>query len=351
MHFVFLFATLLLLSASCGKGRNLSQSQNTPLVQTTDGARALPDKPLEKLLEKPITALRFTDSTVLGQETHGGDVVLCTGKPTVVLDYFHATLPRLSDAQPPRPNMEALDYEQVIAYFKSRLAHTDFLIEFERALNTVGDAHSWIAADLREVQDSNEPYLLPEGCDLKQVALRQGLSMFIDQTLGKELSQSQLAMLVVHEALYLIAVENKQRTSENVRHLVRVLMDGWATLGEQVAAVQALGGRYSAFENLGGWENYEPSGGDFRFSLKFFSIDARAQTVSANYINASGIKLAIDPLLFRCDLSALRDLCELLNPDAHEFREPIRMKIIDRGRKIVWLNDQGREVRPAYFRR
>ena len=78
---------------------------------------------------------------------------------------------------------------------------------------------AWAEADLKEVDDSDEPYFLPKGCIRKQGAVRQGNQMFVDPTYVNRLSPAQKGMLYLHELFFYVAQRHGQKNSISTRNI------------------------------------------------------------------------------------------------------------------------------------
>ncbi len=156
-----------------------------------------------------------------GQESHGGDLVICANKPVVTLDYYHASLPTFSNPTPNIINISNMTSEQVVEFFSSRLKGTVLQKKFNEAIEFLGPLDRWILKSLEDINDSNEPYQLPSTCQRVQGAMRSADTMYIEPKYGAVLTASQKGMLQVHEALYYISNLN---SSEKVRNLIRTLM-------------------------------------------------------------------------------------------------------------------------------
>lgn len=172
-----------------------------------------------------------------GQETHGGNTVVCEGKAPVLLDYYHATLPTLGGGKPKLIDLSGLVSSQVVARVRDRLLSPAAVRAFDAALEANGPIETWIATDLQNVSDSAEPYILPPGCHRLTAAIRQGNTMYVDPSLYSQLSEVQRGLLIVHEALYRVSGED---TSASVRVLLRVILREGATLAETRDAVRLI---------------------------------------------------------------------------------------------------------------
>ena len=184
-----------------------------------------------------------TMAHAFAQEGHGGNIVACAGQDAVVLDYYHATLPTLDGNRPQLVDIQNYSSDEVIDLIQKRIANRGyFKSAFSLALQRVGPLNSWLSADLKSVDDSNEPYILPPYCFRKTAAIRQeNVTMFGDPNIIHLLSPAQQGILLVHEALYLIASDNQQTTSENVRTLVRELLRENINQNALDAAIRGLG--------------------------------------------------------------------------------------------------------------
>lgn len=74
-------------------------------------------------------------STQAAQEGHGGNIVDCSGKEAVVLDYYHATLPNLGGQFPKLVDLHNLSTEEFIGLFNKRTENRGY---FKSAPSTAG---------------------------------------------------------------------------------------------------------------------------------------------------------------------------------------------------------------------
>jgi hypothetical protein len=178
-----------------------------------------------------------------GTQGHGGNAVFCPQRPPVVLDYYHSTLGTLGGPAD-IVDISAMTKDQVIQFFVNRLAGTYFQTQIRDALSALGPVESWISADLKSIDDSAEPYVLPAGCVRKTAAIRQNeTDMFIDLSVAGVLSPAQLGVLVIHEAAYYFGVKNAGlQDSSKVRTLVRALLQRTPSQNDIDAAIRGLGG-------------------------------------------------------------------------------------------------------------
>ncbi|MGZ3662774.1 MAG: hypothetical protein ACXVCK_21940, partial [Bdellovibrionota bacterium] len=167
----------------------------------------------------------FSLPAFAGQESHGGNVLLCPGKEPVVLDYYNAMLPAPNDPAPNVEQIEGMSTQKVIRLLGNKLGSSSLGIAFEEARYLIGNIDLWALADnLVDVHDQNLEYPVPSGCTLKQAAVRQGTGVLIDSEVAKAISPAQLGILVVHELLFYMAAQNGQMDSSGVRAAMRILM-------------------------------------------------------------------------------------------------------------------------------
>lgn len=193
-----------------------------------------------------LSAFMMAFESQAGRESHGGNVVICKGAPAVILDYYHATLPTLGNQPPQLIDITGRSSEQAIEAVMNRLDSLGFFTfkkQILTALEQIGPMKNWISADLKQVDDSNEPYFLPAGCERRTAAIRQsGVVMYGDPAIINLLSPAQQGLLMLHEALYLIASNSKQETSENVRTFMRVVLNLASVPEDVMRAISELGG-------------------------------------------------------------------------------------------------------------
>jgi len=159
---------------------------------------------------------------------HGGNVVTCMGKPAVVLDYYNATLSTLGGQTPDLIDLSSMFTDDIINFVVDRYkkANLEFSVELVDALKLIGPLSTWTSTSLQANNDSGEAYSLPPGCNKQTAAIRQDnpITMYGDPLILNKLSQAQKGVLVLHEALYLIASQHHQTTSKNVRTFLSILL-------------------------------------------------------------------------------------------------------------------------------
>jgi len=185
--------------------------------------------------------------TVPGQEGHGGNVVVCTGKEPVVIDYYQAALTTFGGQKPDLVDISKMSKDEVIKLVTDRIHDfAQFSEQTQSVFKKLGPIESWPATDLRQVDDSNEPYILPPGCVRKTAAVRQGIgdttAMFVDPAVAGQLSPAQIGILSLHEVFYYIASLSGQVTSENVRILMRAVLQRVPVVDDISTAIKSLGG-------------------------------------------------------------------------------------------------------------
>ena len=143
----------------------------------------------------------------------------------MVLDYYSATLQTLSGTPNDHVDISKMSRDQVVDFFRSRVAKTAMIQDFEYALKKIGPFESWKLTNLSNIDDSNEPFLMPPNCRKVVLAIRQGQTVYLDQSYARALSPAQQGVLLTHEALFYIAeTVAKQETSEHVRDLIDVMI-------------------------------------------------------------------------------------------------------------------------------
>ena len=192
---------------------------------------------------KVFATLLFSTHAHAGFGAHGGNVVQCQGKPAVVLDYYHAGLPTIGEMAPELVDFSGLSAEQtteaVVKLIRDQY-FGKFADQLEENLVKIGPIKKWIQADLKQVDDANEPYLLPASCVRKTAAVRQqNVIMYGDAAVIGSLYPAQQGLLLVHEALYLLS---GQETSESVRSLMRELLQRKPAREILRSAIHQVGG-------------------------------------------------------------------------------------------------------------
>ena len=171
-----------------------------------------------------------------GIGAHGGLAVSCPSQPTVMLDYYNASLPTLNGGSRQLVDIASMTEAQVENLIRSRIAGTSFEVKYPRISEKLGSFNDWIATDLRGIDDSAEPYSLPQACTKVVVAARQDDAMYIDPTAYSQLSAGQTGLLRAHEILY--AIDGRD-TSKYVRMFMREAL--LARPNPQKLAAAALG--------------------------------------------------------------------------------------------------------------
>ena len=190
-----------------------------------------------------------------GFGAHGGNVVQCQGREPVVLDYYHASLPTLGQPAPELVDFSGLSEEQTtknVVKMIRDLYFDSFANQLEENIEKIGPMKNWIQADLKQVDDANEPYMLSASCVRKTAAVRQeNVVMYGDATVINALSPAQRGLLEVHEALYLLSGKD---SSETVRSLLRELLPKTTNHKKLKAAISNLGGDSTISARLCGLE-------------------------------------------------------------------------------------------------
>ncbi len=161
-----------------------------------------------------------------GAESHGGQVVVCPGKETVMLDYYQATLPTADGGVPVLADISKMNSQDVIKFLSARIDPNGQLAsQLSRAVELIGPVGTWLQGSLQAISDSDPAYTLPPNCSLQQVAIRQDTTMYVDPSVLQLLSPAQQGILFMHEALYYVASQvNNLDSSVEVRMVIRNLM-------------------------------------------------------------------------------------------------------------------------------
>ncbi len=175
-----------------------------------------------------------------GAEGHGGNLVDCVGKPLVVLDYYHSTLPTFGAPAPALVDITKMSRDEVLDLILKKLQGRGFATQFKNAIAAIGPMENWIEADLHKYDDSAEPYNLPAGCSRKTGAVRMdGPDMYVDPIVKTKLSPAQQGVLIAHEAIYYFS---DQPTSARTRTLIRELLKVIPDESQLSAAIRGVGG-------------------------------------------------------------------------------------------------------------
>lgn len=250
-----------------------------------------------------VATLCLTTLTAMaGNESHGGDIVVCQGAAPVVLDYYNAALKGIGEVAANIIDTTSFSREQVVQYFTTKLQPYLVNTEFQNALTALGDFDHWTEADLKTVDDADAPYFLPASCSRQQGAVRQGNEMFVDPTYVGPLSESQRGMLIVHEALYYVAALHGQKDSVTVRELVRAVLRKDTTEPQLIQAIHDLGSYAYGFETIapsagGDYGSYTTNCPD-QWAFHFERASAIPRTL---YARADEVGATEDPTVFHCD--------------------------------------------------
>lgn len=161
-----------------------------------------------------------------GQETHGGDYVICKGRENVVLDYFQAQLPNFSgEAQ--LVDISQMSADQVIKYFIEKFSETLAYANFERYAKTVGNYKKWVIVENLVNQDDEDLPFIPVDCTLSQAAVRQNGVVYISRKAIADLSPAQIGILAVHESLaeMFTKFDNTIYSSAHVRKIIGEMLN------------------------------------------------------------------------------------------------------------------------------
>ena len=300
-----------------------------------------------------LSAPAFAD----GQESHGGNLLLCPGKEPVVLDFYNALLPAPVNTQPELERLDGLDAGTVMQLFWNKLDGSALGEEFKSADHLIGDIGNWAIADnLYDVNDRNLGYPIPGGCTLRQAAVRQGNGVLLDSETSRTISQTQLGMLILHEVLYYIATVHGQQDSSSTRYAVRLLMHKDLSNEDLYAATNALGvsmfweraratGMHMTVpyfcKDAGGcrglkvlaidWENSVANEAQFHFASSFEGSSPILK--SGSFVCASDKRCAVDV-----------GPTTLASPIRFQFLAPNKIQFLDRG-------DDGKMLPPLVYTR
>ncbi len=159
---------------------------------------------------------------------NGGDIVECNGKEPVVLDYYQATLKRMDGKNSALLSINGMQSEDVVNLVLDRLMYNFpiFRSQVFQRLEIIGAIDNWIVAPVKvkEIDDAAEVYNLPNGCKMLQVAVRQGDVVYVNDKLLNKLSPAQQGVLMLHEALYFLAVDFGATNSAAIRQLLVLLL-------------------------------------------------------------------------------------------------------------------------------
>lgn len=224
-----------------------------------------------------------------GTEGHGGNAVICNGKSPVVLDYYNATLPTLGNVAPKLIDISQYSTQQVLDLADQQLRNTIYMKkDLDSALAEIGPMNDWTSVSLNQVDDSLEPYTLPPGCKRQTAAVRQDpVLMYGDPAVINLMSPAQRGVLLLHEAIYLIAARRGQNNSINVRTLVKAILEQNLSESTLASAIAGIGEDPLAFppntENFG--LNAVPNG-SYNFQHPWsISVNKTQKTAQINAIN------------------------------------------------------------------
>jgi len=215
-----------------------------------------------------------------GNEGHGGNVVVCDANGPVgpfVLDYYDATLKSLDGTAPDLIDISSFTTQQVIDLARKKLqSRLAFLQnQFEPALSGIGPIGKWKSANLKQMDDSAEPYVLPAGCRKTAANRQDPYVMFGDPNVIGTLSEAQKGVLVLHEVFYAIAAGHGQQNSSKVRPLIKAILEkNPKDLG---GAIGGIGGDPTDFQDTSSLlvGNYQPEG---RYGFKGYDVQVDQST-------------------------------------------------------------------------
>jgi hypothetical protein len=255
--------------------------------------------------------ISFVSTTTFagGASTGGGNVVICSGKEAMALDFYHASLPTVGGSIPDLVDLSGLSSDETIGVIKKQIGpRYIFVDQVETALRSIGPMETWIAADLKQLDDSGEPYYLPRDCERKTAAARQTpLVMYGDPKILDQLSSAQKGVLMMHEALYLIASRVEQSTSTGVRNLMRELLLKKPQSKILNSRISDIGGDNTTFPALKKMQSgrYRMSGGRTLFYSA--TIDQTTGHASINRLSGSPDIVPLPDLAeFDCSEGALK---------------------------------------------
>jgi hypothetical protein len=143
-------------------------------------------------------------------------------------------------------NLESMGRQGVIDFFLNRVPV--FRPQLEEALAAVGPVSSWPETPGGAIEDSGEPFPLEPGCTKKVAATRIDNQIFIVASVAKHLSEAQLGLLNVHEALFYLAEKAGHTNSVGVRSVVKEFLQRVPNVRIQLDALHKIGGKAFVFE-------------------------------------------------------------------------------------------------------
>lgn len=228
-----------------------------------------------------------------GQETHGGDYVICKGKENVVLDYFQAQLPNFSgEAQ--LVDISHMNADQVIKYFIDKFSETLAYADFERHAKTVGNYKKWVVVEELVNQPDEDLPFIPGDCVVSQAAVRQNGVVYISRAAIADLSPAQIGILAVHEALaeMFTKYDNATYSSAHVRTIIGEFLNIQSDL-VTIAEVFDIYKKSSSHLCSGfAWHNLVVNGVP-QYRGKAISFSRKSNTVSGLFDTESGEKIDI----------------------------------------------------------
>ncbi|PIT98748.1 MAG: hypothetical protein COT74_13715 [Bdellovibrionales bacterium CG10_big_fil_rev_8_21_14_0_10_45_34] len=182
--------------------------------------------------------------TLAGQETHGGDIVICDGQPPLVLDYFDAKFDRVDGEV---RNVVDPDGRDIFEFYRKRISeiYTSQLVHrfherLAKYFELVGEPGTWKSAQFSPVSDEELPYCIVDGDDVTagssckdslkncvkyQAVLRQAGMLYGWRDRINLLSKGQKDVLKFHESVFSYLQDFEIGTPVLVRNFFTALFD------------------------------------------------------------------------------------------------------------------------------
>lgn len=151
---------------------------------------------------------------------NGGNILACTDRPNMVLDYFEVTeLHQLNVAKNFNDPQFFIDIESRIAKLSPSLVPL-----YREAQKTINSRLQFIDSPLESVNDAYV-VIIPNDCELEQTAVQLNGRVLVNRAIYAALSSAQQQALLLHESFYFIMLQKmKLEDSRRVRAMVSLLL-------------------------------------------------------------------------------------------------------------------------------
>lgn len=194
-----------------------------------------------------LLGLLLTSQSKAGQETHGGDVLVCDDGRSTVLDYYYATLPGLNGPHEIDP-IEGLSAAEVQSMVLDKVKGSYFHKALKGAVEQFGDINKWVATGhLDDINDDGLPFSLPSNCHLEQGAVRTSNQVYVDVGIVRGLPSGEHGVLALHESIYSLVKENN---SLGVKEVIREILSKNISINRLARSVRNIGVPFYGWESI-----------------------------------------------------------------------------------------------------